>query len=406
MLIGQDHTPTGVIDGVQTACHRISRDVDLSKPDNDLRHEIYSQGVRSNTFPIYPSGGLSLKQFLDQCRDKGVIPMIKLNFGRRIWDIQKRADLWKAKYTLGQWQRLSRLTAEIICNLYSFEEKYLPVFNEPYKWLDRHEVGMYTRATNQGIGPMRTELPIVAGNDEYDLAAAKGNGYHYLLVHFSQDFDYIGDQPLSSIMNDAYWKIKAQADLAKQYSKPIMATEAGSWEHRYTSGTGHERNKRIILECKKNGYEACNIVLIDSNDSYFPRLGYRGWDKYYTRIVSLPQIRAGLTYFEDFINFVKEHGEREKQEDRDMRLEKYYYKDKVTFTRDPNKAGVRFIQDCLNLKTDSIFGPLTEEAVKNYQEVSGLAVDGIVGPVTFRALKYEYPIEFTNLIYNVAIGEW
>ncbi len=308
--IGQDHTPTGVVPGVQCAVHRISIDVDTSLSDGALRHQIFKTNMPENVFKIYPHGGISLETFLNQCRDMNVIPLVKLNFGRRIWDIQKRADLWKAKYSLQQWQRLSRLVAEIICNNYSFKEQYLPVFNEPYKWLDRHEVGMYTRATNHGIGSMRSKLPIVFGNDEWDLAIVKGNALHYGCVHFRQDFDYIGAQPLSSIKGE-YSKIKAWADLANQYDKGIMATEAGSWWHNYTSATGHEVNKRIILECKKYDYKLCCIVLLDSNPSYFPRLGYRGWDWRYTRIESQPEIRPGLTYFAYFMNFIKQEGRKE-----------------------------------------------------------------------------------------------
>ena len=40
---------------------------------------------------------------------------------------------------------------------------------------------------------------------------------------------------------------------------------------------------------------------------------------------------------------------------------------------------VKALQEKLNLKTDGIFGPLTEEAVKDFQRSNGLEVDGIVG---------------------------
>ena len=38
------------------------------------------------------------------------------------------------------------------------------------------------------------------------------------------------------------------------------------------------------------------------------------------------------------------------------------------------------------LQIDGIFGPLTDEAVRGFQQALGLSVDGIVGPLTWRAL--------------------
>lgn len=40
----------------------------------------------------------------------------------------------------------------------------------------------------------------------------------------------------------------------------------------------------------------------------------------------------------------------------------------------------------LGVAVDGIFGPVTEQAVKSFQEGAGLAVDGIVGPETWNAL--------------------
>ena len=48
---------------------------------------------------------------------------------------------------------------------------------------------------------------------------------------------------------------------------------------------------------------------------------------------------------------------------------------------------VRALQEKLNLKADGIFGPLTEEAVKDFQRSNGLEVDGIVGADTLSKLN-------------------
>ena len=48
---------------------------------------------------------------------------------------------------------------------------------------------------------------------------------------------------------------------------------------------------------------------------------------------------------------------------------------------------VRFVQRALHLYEDGIFGPLTEEAVKEYQKTHGLVADGIVGDKTWAKLN-------------------
>ena len=47
---------------------------------------------------------------------------------------------------------------------------------------------------------------------------------------------------------------------------------------------------------------------------------------------------------------------------------------------------VKTLQRKLNLVADGIFGPRTEEAVREFQNLHGLTVDGIVGPKTWAAL--------------------
>lgn len=44
------------------------------------------------------------------------------------------------------------------------------------------------------------------------------------------------------------------------------------------------------------------------------------------------------------------------------------------------------LQTKLNLQVDGIFGPITEEAVKEFQKANGIVADGIVGPETYSKL--------------------
>lgn len=54
---------------------------------------------------------------------------------------------------------------------------------------------------------------------------------------------------------------------------------------------------------------------------------------------------------------------------------------------------VKTLQRALNCYPDSIFGVLTEEAVKEFQKSHGLVVDGIVGEKTWKALSDEKIVE-------------
>lgn len=92
-------------------------------------------------------------------------------------------------------------------------------------------------------------------------------------------------------------------------------------------------------------------------------------------------------------------------------LEKYYYKLKVTFNRDIQRAGIKFIQACLGLNPDGKWGDLTDKAVEKYQIENNLlrpdgTADKIVGPDTFRNMMKNYPKAYIDLQYFTAIGEW
>lgn len=61
---------------------------------------------------------------------------------------------------------------------------------------------------------------------------------------------------------------------------------------------------------------------------------------------------------------------------------------------------VKVLQSKLNLIPDGIFGPLTAEAVKDFQGVNGIKADGIVGPETWSKLNISQPRAINEIIVH------
>jgi len=123
------------------------------------------------------------------------------------------------------------------------------------------------------------------------------------------------------------------------------------------------------------------------------------------------------------------------EEDDAMKLEKFYYWKKVTYDRDPNHYGDKFIQLAMNaeiesgsfdleqayeeynvryggeqghsilipregetlLAVDGAFGERTSAVVECFQNYKQIGIDGIVGPITFDNLMDEHYKLFTKV---------
>jgi peptidoglycan hydrolase-like protein with peptidoglycan-binding domain len=59
----------------------------------------------------------------------------------------------------------------------------------------------------------------------------------------------------------------------------------------------------------------------------------------------------------------------------------------VTISSESQGRQVEMLQEALGIGADGVYGPETEEAVRNFQSEHGLEVDGIVGPATLSALR-------------------
>ncbi|HTZ87421.1 MAG TPA: peptidoglycan-binding protein [Solirubrobacteraceae bacterium] len=59
----------------------------------------------------------------------------------------------------------------------------------------------------------------------------------------------------------------------------------------------------------------------------------------------------------------------------------------VTINSESQGRQVEMVQEALGIGVDGVYGPETEEAVRDFQSAHGLTVDGIVGPATIGALR-------------------
>ena len=68
---------------------------------------------------------------------------------------------------------------------------------------------------------------------------------------------------------------------------------------------------------------------------------------------------------------------------------------------------VRILQEFVGCEPDGIFGPITEQHVKNFQESHGLWPDGVVGPKTWALLKIATTDQSeTNVANDYVDGSW
>lgn len=75
----------------------------------------------------------------------------------------------------------------------------------------------------------------------------------------------------------------------------------------------------------------------------------------------------------------------------------------MTLKKGSRGEEVKLLQRLLHLYEDGIFGPLTEEAVKEFQKANGLVADGIVGDKTWAKLKGSSLVKSKRTINEIIV---
>jgi len=382
IYIGQSLDPSGVIKGVQIAEHRLLFPIDIHLANDKLRHQIATKKYKDDT--IMSNGGISLIDFIDQCKTQNVIPIVNLSFFRG-----DRKNNWTSLIPPEQYGRCSRIVADLLTE--NFNLAVIAPLNEPRKWLDDNTTGIYTKFAYNSLTPLQhSKIKFSVGNEEYFVSL-----FQHLGNIFRGKLNVMFGAHLLSSMGDwdnprkYFARISDWKNLADSYGLGILNIEGGSWFESYCTYEGHNINKDIIRISKQTGYWASNIVVIDNNNiPKYRRLGYRKYNNEYTQIISEPMMNKSTSYFQDLMNFIKREGQKVPIpepiiiEGEDM----FKLKDLQIGSKGNQ---VRALQEILMLEYgfpnnyddpfDGKFGNFTDKQVREYQQANRLKVDGWVG---------------------------
>ena len=328
-----------------------------------------------------------------------LIDMFKYCMANNIYAIVN-FDLWTStghlKYNEWEWRvRIDGLVSELLKIEPTATKWRITIDNEPMKYMSKEDYGWLINIAYDQIRVKRGwNVKIGAGNEEFSLAAARGNMYEYILENCN--FDYLDIHFQAAVINSVgrvddnalnHWGNTAK-QWALTYCKKLSCTEA-NWCNVSTS-SGYTDLKKILGKAEEIGCEDFCIVFLD----------YRGSD--YRWLCFNVNGNPISPYWTDMHAFIQS----KKPiiiEDEDMKLDKLYMKGS-------KGIGVRFIQKVVNeqmhtnLLIDGCWGVLTEAGVKSFQKANGLLEDGKVGIETFPAMIEEYPNIWNQIGYAWAIG--
>jgi hypothetical protein len=237
---------------------------------------------------------------------------------------------------------------------------FVNLFSEP---IYRYDIGadtvvQYANAVHQVIGNILLGVP----GDEINL----------MLSH-PGFLDKVTGIPIVDILtvHDLSPTLDEINRLKTYWSGKIANVETGSQQLNYDRSEVADFIYNIFRMYYQAGVWWCGLVYVDSwTDRNFAA---RWWDRNYTRVEHItPTYYAWLKAREDF-------GED------DMKLEKYYYKNRPAnlIKNDTEQYGVRFLRACFGLSDNNVFDSELENKVREYQIANNLDPDGKVGPLTF-----------------------
>jgi len=364
LTVFQDHTPNGVASqffgGV---IFRLATTIPPNLSYESLRHKVYNEGQPLDGYYTKP---VMMKMISEQARQYNMYLIVN-----------NTIQWFDSNISVETYARVSGAIADLLeMDGFTDETAAIALMNEPNKFCrvnGKYSNDKYIEYCQRSNDYVNGRFPLILINDEY-------------YINWSVDVKYIlektinipkriwGVHHLSSLGKTPKWgNIRDCKTIANEYNVPIICDEGGSWFEPYQRIAGHSINGRLIEECNTYDYFGCAIVCVDVNrQGGNKNLGYRVWDKNYTKILS----QTNWAKFEDILKKYKGGGSQ-MPEDRDLKLIPGYM-----YGEDVKKVQTKLREIGFDLKADSWYGGQTEAAIKKFQELVKIHSDGIVGKIT------------------------